>query len=180
MMKIQMRQAQQMSKHGGAQHRIDPVPGMQDQLLAYPSHAGGKQHENRHPRADDLERRQGLMHHDLVDHHLREQGQSQTQQLNGERRQQHFAPDRLVPEQFGDEPPEAKRLRLASSHQAGIGLGGFGQDTLDGEDFRLETGKEFRHRERLRLIASGGKEQHPLAVAFDDQDQRHQCRMGFG
>ncbi len=108
LLEIARGQLEQVVEHGGAQHRIDAVAGVQDEVLAHPAEQGGEHHEHGQADADDDEGALRAVHHDLVDDHLGEQRRAQRQQLDDERGDQHVAPDALVLHQLGDKPSEAE------------------------------------------------------------------------
>ena len=52
LLEVASRELEQMAEHLGAQHRIDPVAGVNDQILPNPGHDGGEDHEYRQGDAD--------------------------------------------------------------------------------------------------------------------------------
>ena len=67
---IGQRQAQEVPEDGTAEDGVDAVAGVQDEVLAQPGHAGGKEHEQDESDAEDDEGAVGLVDDDLVDDHL--------------------------------------------------------------------------------------------------------------
>lgn len=97
-----------MLEHAATEYRVYAVAGMDDQILPQPGHDGRERHEQRHADSDHLQGRESLMDHDLVDDNLGEERETQAEQLDGQRGDQHIAPDAFVPEEFRDEPAEAE------------------------------------------------------------------------
>ena len=109
MLEVARRKLEQAVEHRRAQHGIDPVAGVQDQVLAHPGKQRGKNHEYGEPDADDDQRALGMVDDDLVDDDLGEQRRAQREQLDDQRGDQHVAPDALVLHQLRDEPVKAER-----------------------------------------------------------------------
>ena len=65
--------------------------------LANPGERRAERHEHCHPYGNGDERALGPMHYDLVDDGLREQRNTESEQLDNERGGQHLTPYRLVP-----------------------------------------------------------------------------------
>ena len=106
------------------------------------------------------------MHHHLVDHHLGEQWRRERYQLDRERSEQHLAPDLLVLEQFGDEPPEAERPGRGRH----VVVRDLGARTREQHDFRLEARLELGHGQSQRGGGAGFKVKQ-FGVARPDQQR---------
>lgn len=84
---------------------------MQDEVLAQPAQAGGKDQKDCQRYAGNDQRAARLVHDDLVDDDLGKQRCRQCDELNSERRQKNVTPDAAVLEQFRNEPAETEVLR---------------------------------------------------------------------
>ena len=104
-------QAKQVLEDLQAQHGIDAVAGVQDEILAHPSHDGSKQHEYGQANANDGQGVEGVVDDDFVDDGLCEQRGGKRHQLNRGRGDEDIAKDFFVLEQLGDEPAEAEARR---------------------------------------------------------------------
>jgi len=76
------RKAQQVAEDPASEHRVDPVAGVQDQVLAQPRHHGGEYGEERQRDGDNHERRFRPVHDHLVDENLSEERRRQADQLD--------------------------------------------------------------------------------------------------
>jgi hypothetical protein len=79
-------QPQQMTEDRAAEHGVDPVPAMENKILPKPAQAGIEQHEHHQADGNGYESAFRLMHDNLVDDYLREEGSRETEELNKERR----------------------------------------------------------------------------------------------
>ena len=120
MLKVARRQAEQVLEHLQAEHGVDAISRVQDQVLAYPGHGGGEGHEHRQADANHRQGIERVMDHDLVDDHLREQRRCQRHQLDGERGQEDIAEHLAVLQQLGNEPAKAEGFARRSLR---IGVG---------------------------------------------------------
>ena len=102
------RQAQQVAKHFGAQQRIDPIAGVQHQILPRPGEERVEQQKHHQGEGDDPERVEGLVDHDFINNDLGRQRHHQSDELDEHRADDHVAPQCFVFEQVRDEPLEAK------------------------------------------------------------------------
>ena len=149
--------------------------------LAHPGHDRGEHHEHDERDAHHPQRVARVVHHHLVDHHLGEQRRGERDELDRERGGEHLAPDLLVLQQFGDEPPEAERLRrgrhvLVRRLRARAG---------EQHDPRFQARFELGHRQRQRRVGAGF-EVEQFGVARPHQQRgfglrrlRH-CNAGSG
>jgi hypothetical protein len=101
---------EQMGEHPAAEHGVDPVAGMQHEILPHPGEERREHDGQDHSDGHRYQRAFGLMHHDLVDHRLGEQRRGESHQLQGQGRGQHVPPDAPVLEDFRHEPAEAERF----------------------------------------------------------------------
>lgn len=117
-----------------------------------------------------------MVHHHLVDHHLREDRRGEARKLDRERGEQHLAPDALVAQQLGHEPLEAEGLGIRSR---GVGIvGGCGVAPQEQHHW-IEGFVKFCKEQGLRLAARG-LEQHQLRAVAARQDRRDQAsRVSF-
>lgn len=107
-----------------------------------------------------------MAHHHLVDHDLREQRRGETDELDGERSDEHVAPDRAVLEQLGDEPAEAERPRLLLEALHRL----FPRALVrDEDDRRLEELLEVVRKPSAGQLAARLDVQDALAVVLEDQ-----------
>ena len=116
-----------------------------------------------------------MVHHHFVDHHLREERRGEPDQLDRERGEQHLAPDALVAQELGHEPPEAERLRLGVHL---VGIFGGRRIAAQQQDERLVVFVKFRKIERLRFAAGGIERHHARAVAAREDRGRQRPRIG--
>ena len=168
-------QFEQMLEHGRSQHRVDPVAGVQHQVLAYPGEQHGEHHEHGQADADHDERALGVVHHDLVDHHLGEQRCCQGQQLDHEGCDQHVAPDVPVFQEFRDEPAKAE---APGCRRHGIRIGE-----------RFGAGAELQHLARELGIEVGARdlagcgicwaEQHDAGGVYGDEEGQSCVRLSL-
>src|SRR5690606_2659734 len=103
-LEIWERQSQEMAEHRTAQHRVDTIAGMNDEVLPQPAEAGREQQGDAEPDTDDSQRAHGLMGNDLVDDDLCQQRRSEAQHLHDSRHDQYITPDRFVLEKLRQEP----------------------------------------------------------------------------
>ncbi|TND03623.1 MAG: hypothetical protein FD118_1442 [Rhodocyclaceae bacterium] len=116
-------QAQQVAEDLAAEHGVDAVAGVQHQILPQPAHDGGEDHEHDQRHADHGQRAGALVRDHLVNDDLGEQRCGEADQLDGERGDQHVAPDAAVFGEFGEEPAEAEGRRFVAA--VGVGDGCF-------------------------------------------------------
>ena len=81
-LEIARRQTEQAAENGRAERRIDPVAGVDDQVLPYPRKYGGKQHEDDQRERNHVQRVNGLVHDHFVDNCLGGERRNQCDQLN--------------------------------------------------------------------------------------------------
>jgi hypothetical protein len=168
-LEVRHRQAQQVAQHIRGEHRVDPVPGVDHEILAKPCQGGVEDQEDREADTDDDQRAAGLVHHDLVDDHLREKRGGEADKLDRERCDEDIAPDRAMLEQLGDEPAEAKRLLLR--RKAGhLVIARLWRSEQDGDAF--EACVELGERLRLRYFAARIEVEDALRIPPDEQ-RRH-------
>jgi hypothetical protein len=126
MLEVTRRQAEQVLEHLQAQHGIDAVAGMQDQVLPHPGHRRTEHHEHGEPDADDGQGIERVVDDDLVYHHLGEQGRGERHELDGKRRHEDVAENPAVLEQFRNEPAKSEMRGsggLLIRIRQGLGLG---------------------------------------------------------
>ena len=161
-----------MLEDARAEHGVDPVAGVQDEVLPHPAHGGAEQRDDHERDADDDQRVDRLVNDDLVDDDLREERGRQREQLDRRRREQHVAPDRLVLEQLGHEPAEAER-RCRLGPRVGIGDRLARQRKLHDEpgEARGETFRRDRRRARATRL-----DQLQLGLGRTGDDRQPVCR----
>jgi hypothetical protein len=103
------RELQDVLEHRRAEHRIDPIAGVQDEVLPQPGEETRENDEDTHAGGNHNERALRLVHDNLVDDHLRKERRSERQELDEEGGDQHVPPDRLVLQELRYEPAEAER-----------------------------------------------------------------------
>lgn len=102
-----------MAEYLTAQHGIDAVAGVQNEILPQPCQKSVEKQEDNQAHANGGQGALGLMHHHLVDNHLREQRRGEAHQLQYQRGDQHITPDGFVLQEFGQKPAKAEFLRVA-------------------------------------------------------------------
>jgi len=207
-LEVTRRQAEQVLEHLQAQHGIDAVAGVQDQVLAHPGHRRTEHHEHGQPDADDDQGIEGVMDDHLVDDHLREQGRGQRHELDGEGSQKDVAEYLAVLQQLGEEPAEAELragggLRIRIRQRFGLGRClqdparvarlefGKGQDSVTGSAL-LEEGHAVFFEAQYKgeppnrcLRVQGGKTLTVdtgvdlLRLAYNRSEQNHERRRDF-
>ena len=120
--------------------------------------------------ADHDQRALGLVHHDLVDDHLGEQRRGEADELDGERGEQHVAPDALVLEQLGDEPAEAEGLLFGCEAGDFLVFAGAGRFLGDEDQLWFELGDGFFDGEGLGGLRVGPEVEELVAVGLEDED----------
>lgn len=165
MLEVRQVQAQQVPEHLATQHRVHAVPRMQDQILAKPPHRRVEEEEHPEAHGDRDQSALGLMHHDLVDHHLGAERRGEADQLDEERGGEHVAPDALVLEEFGPEPAKAE-LRL---HRRAVACRRFRRVFAPDQDHgRRKLLLERSDRRRLRRLAAGDEIKQPFRIPLDE------------
>ena len=119
-LEVARRQAEKVLEHLQAQHRVDAVAHVEDEVLAHPGHRGGENHKHRQTDADHRQRVERVMDNHFVNHYLGEQRRCERHQLDCERREEYVAEDAAVLQQFGDEPAEAE-FRACRAQRIRIG-----------------------------------------------------------
>jgi len=71
-LEVARRQAEQVLEHLQAQHRVDAVAHVEDEVLAHPGHRGGENHKHRQTDADHRQSVESVMNDDFVDYDLGE------------------------------------------------------------------------------------------------------------
>ncbi|MDH5578818.1 MAG: hypothetical protein OEZ09_10220 [Betaproteobacteria bacterium] len=134
--------------------------------LAQPVHACAEQQEHPQAHGDRDERALGLVHHHLVDDNLGADRHGESDQLDEERREQHVAPDALVPQQLGPEPAKAE-LRCGWRPI----LGGWLLRRLVPHEQHISSKLLLERSEQrsLRRLAPGDEVEQPLRVALYQQ-----------
>jgi hypothetical protein len=173
-LEVRHRQAQEVPEHRLPEHRVDAVPGMEDEILPHPGHDCGKEHEHDERRPHHPERALRLVHDDLVDHDLREKRRRERDELDRKRGREHVAPDALVLQELGDEPPEAE----SRPGEGKVRIGGLRLRPRDEEHLRLEAGFEFLERKLAGRVAAGFEKKNALRRSLDDE--RRPGGRGFG
>jgi hypothetical protein len=165
MLEVRQVQAQQVPEHLTAQDRVHAIPGVQDQILAKPTHRRVEEEEHPQPNGDRDQGALGLVHHDFVDHDLGAERRGEADQLDEERGKQHVAPDALVLEELRPEPAEAEfplYWRPVGRHRLPRGL------ALDQDDAGLELLLERSDRRHLRRLAAGDEIEQPFRIPLDE------------
>ena len=181
-LEIARRQAQQVLERAHAEHRVDAVAGVQHQVLARVAQRRAEQHEDRERGQDDDQRARRMVHDDLVDDDLGAQRHRQRDRLQRERGRQHFAPDRLVAQQLGNEPAQAERpvgeraLARARLWRRG-GHHDLGRIAHREFEQRLLARPRLALGDERRPLVRGEHQREPRARAFAPDRQHRQERM---
>ena len=169
-LEVRQRQAQQVAEDLAAEHGIDAVAGVQDQVLAQPGHDAGEDHEQDQGDAEDDQGAVGLVDDDLVDDDLGEQRRGEGDELDGEAGEQDVAPDSLVLQEFGDEPAEAEGLLFSFEAGDFFVLAGTCRFLGDEDQLRFELGDGFFDGEGFGGLGVGPEVEELVAVGFEDED----------
>ena len=89
-LEIRERQAQQMAEQLRAKRDVDPVRRVREHVRAQPAEHGIEQRHDEQPEREQIERGETAVHEHLVDDDLEEQRGDEREQLQKERREQHF------------------------------------------------------------------------------------------
>ncbi len=207
-LEVTRREAEQMLEDLQAEHGVDAVAGVEDQVLAHPGHRRAEHHEHGKPDADDRQRIERVVHNDLVDHHLRKQRRGQRHELDGERRHEDVAEHLAVLEQLGDEPAETEmgargglRVRIhqgfvlrrhlqdhacVAQFELGEGQNGVAGGALLEEGHTVFFEAQYKGEPRARrLRVQGGKTFSVdagamlLRLAYNRSEQGHERRRDF-
>ena len=168
MLKVQRGQLEQPFKHGRTQYGIDPVAGVQHQILAQPTENGGEDHKNRHADQHHDQRALGAVDDHFVDDGLGEQGGCQREQLDDQRGQQDFLPQLFVFQQLWNEPAKTKTPVLCGQDGT-VGIGPLADLGAQTRDVALRPGLEGRqgngHRDRI----AGLNDERFVGVRLQDE-----------
>ena len=176
-LEIGRRQREEVLEHARAEHRVDPVAGVEHQILAGPGHRRAEDEEEHERDADDREGALGAVDHDLVDHDLGEDRCREADELQNERREQDVAPHHAMPARAraGTSGNRTARAAPATRHRRRRRRGARGAERL-----RLEDRFAFAARDSARRLASGLEAQQPLRVGGDeDRHARRRARFRF-
>ncbi len=158
-----------------AEHGIDAVAGMQDQVLTRPGQRTGEQQEHHQPEPDDVQGAHGLMHDHLVDHDLGEDRRGQCENLDHKRGGEHVPPDFSVLEEFGDKPVKPE-LGFGQVDRVGIF-----ERCVFRREMNVLTSKalfELFALDDLRHLAGAREVLYALGVNGGDQHQFASGRWG--
>ena len=84
MLEIERRQLEQVIEDVGPEHRVDPVAGVQDQVLAHPAEQAREDDEDQHPHPKRDQSALGAVDDHLFDDHLRDERQREREHLQHE------------------------------------------------------------------------------------------------
>ena len=164
-LEVRQVQPQEVAEHLASQHRVHAVSGVQDKILAKPTHRRVEEEEHPQSHGDRDQGAFGLMDNDLVDHHLGSQRCGEPDQLDEERGGEHVAPDAFVLEELRPEPAEAEfRFRRRAVARSRFCR----RVELEHDDARLEQFLQRRNRRCLRHLAAGDEVEQPLGMALDE------------
>ena len=131
MLKVPQGKFKEVVEDIGGEDGIDPIAGMQNQVLPHPTENGAEDHKDAHGNGDDNQRAGGAVDDDFINDGLGKERGAEREQLQNERGEQDIAPDFFMFEQFGNEPAKTKLtggIRAIGVFE-GTGLG-FGRENL--------------------------------------------------
>jgi hypothetical protein len=163
-LEVRQVQPQEVPEHLASEHRVHSVAGVDQEVLAQPTHARIEGEEHRKAHGDGDQRALGLVDHHLVDHDLRAKGRREADELDEEGRRQHVAPDALVLEELGPEPAEAKLRPL----RCAVLRRGLDRLVLQKDNVRREAFAQRGERRGLGCLTPGDEIEKPLGVALDE------------